>query len=280
MAFCYLIWGFQPLYFALDQKIDTAFLLAGRIVWAAVSCLLILKVQGKLGELTEIFQNKEIMKREIPASFLLLADWTIYLIGIRTGRVMECSMGYYIMPLVMVMFGALLYREKLAVMNYVAIGCIIVGIILSYKGFGGFPVITISLSLAFAVYSAIKKGLTVDSIVSTTSEILMMLPFALIFVLFFRMRENGMEGVTFSRQLFIIGSGLVTGLPMVFFAKGLSGIPLSFTGILQYVSPSLGILCSLILGESFTVEKLRSFLFIWVGVIVYTVFEIRSKRKE
>ena len=276
MAVCYLIWGFQPLFFALDTKIDTTFLLACRIIWAAIVCLIILAFQHKLGELVNVFKDRDVLFREIPAAVLLFADWTIYLFAIRDGRVMECAMGYYIMPLVMFFFGAIIFKEKINWKHYVALGFIIIGIFLSAEGFGGFPAVTISLSLCFAVYSAIKKALTVDSIVSTTAEILILVPFALIYVFFFAKGENAMDGISFSRQLFIICSGLVTGLPLVFFAIGVRNIPLSTTGIMQYFSPTLGIVCSLILGEVLTRAKLISFAFIWAGVIIYAVVTYRA----
>ena len=209
MAACFLIWGFQPLYWYMCTnvcgEIDTFFLMACRIIWAAVTCLCILKVQG----------------------------------------------------------------------------IVVVGIVLSASGFGGVPYVTIALALMFAVYAAIKKSLTIDSIVSTTSEILMMVPVALLFVLFFRMGDNGMGSMTVIKQLLMIGGGIITGLPMVFYSIGVRNLPLMTTGICQYLSPTLGIVCGAIMGEALTREKLVSFLFIWVGVILYvlnTVYEERRKK--
>lgn len=280
MAICYFIWGFQPLYFALDAEIDTVFLMACRIIWASVTCLVILAAQRKLNRLGRIFTDKKILKAELPASLLLFADWVIYLFAVRYGRIMEASMGYYIMPLVMVGFGALIFHEKIRKGHIIAIAAVIVGIFLSAEGFGGFPAVTVSLALCFAVYSALKKGLEEDSIVTTTAEILMMLPFAVLYLLFFGIRDGVLSGITFGSQLFLIGSGIVTGLPMVFFAVGVRYLPLSLTGIFQYVSPSLGIICSLMLGETFSPAKLLSFGFIWLGVIIYCVCEFRDNVRQ
>ena len=133
-----------------------------------------------------------------------------------------------------------------------------------------------------AIYAAIKKSLTIDSIVSTTSEILMMVPVALLFILFFRMGDNGMGSMTVVKQLLMIGGGVITGLPMVFYSIGVRHLPLMTTGICQYISPSLSIICGAIMGEALTREKLVSFLFIWTGVILYvlnTVYEEKQKKK-
>ena len=279
MAVCYLIWGFQPLYYAMDTKVDTVFLLICRIIWAAVACLVILAFGHKMGLLAGIFRDKKKLLREIPASLLLLADWTIYLFAVRYGKIMEVSMGYYIMPLVMILFGTLVFRERISAGHIVALISVVAGIILSVEGFGGFPIVTVSLSLCFSVYSAIKKGMDDDSIVTTTSEILLMVPAALIVLLIFGKTNGWYSGMTFSRQMFLMGSGIVTGLPMVFFAIGVKYIPLSLTGIFQYLSPSIGILCSLILGESFSREKLISFSFIWLRVVIYCLCEFFTARK-
>lgn len=278
MLVCYLIWGFQPLYFVLDQEIDTVFLLACRIIWGALVCLIIVMAQGNLQELKRVFTDKKILTKEIPAALLLFADWGIYLYAVRYGKVMEASMGYYIMPLVMCAFGAIIFKEEMKKIHFLALIFIVIGIILSAQGFGGFPTVTISLSLCFAVYSALKKSLDVDSIVTTTAEILMMVPFAIAYVLIFARAD--LAAVTVSRQLFVMGSGIVSGLPMVFFAVGVTNLPLSFTGIMQYLSPTLGLICSRIMGESFNRDKLISFIFIWIGVVIYASCEFQKARKR
>ena len=257
MGVCFLFWGFQPLYWFLCTnlcgQIDTFFLMACRITWAAVCCLCILKVQGKLPQL-----------------------WAV-----QNGRVLECSLGYYIQPLVVFALGAVIFKEKMSWRHFIIIAIVVVGIVLSTSGFGGVPYVTIALALMFAVYAAIKKSLTIDSIVSTSAEILMMVPVALLFILLFRMGDDGMGSMTVLKQLLMIGGGLVTGLPMVFYAIGVRYLPLMTTGICQYISPSLSIVCGAIMGESLTHEKLVSFLFIWAGVILYvmnTVYEEKRKK--
>lgn len=279
MTICYIIWGFQPLYWALCDHMDTFFLMACRIIWASVCCLFILKVQGKLGQLISAFKSKAIMKREILVALFLFADWFIYLYAVRCGKIMECSMGYYIMPLVMFALGAIVFKERTTWKHIAILVFVIIGIVLSANGFGSFPYVTIALSLCFAIYSALKKSLDIDSIVGTTTEILLMAPLALIYVFFFCRTDTGMLGLTVSRQLLVMGSGIVTGLPMVFFSIGVKSLPLTFTGMFQYVSPTLGLLCSLILGETLSSGKQISFSFIWAGVLLYMLIVIQDLRK-
>jgi len=279
MAVCFSMWGFQPLYWYICDGMETFFMLACRIFWAGVTCLVILKVQGKLSLLWAAFRDKQVLKREIPAALMLFGDWAVYLWAVTNGRVMECALGYYIQPLVVFFFGAIIFKERIRWQHFVILGIVVVGIVLSTNGFGGVPIVTITLAVMFAIYAAIKKSLNIDSIVSTSMEIVMMAPFALLYIALFRMGDNGMAGLTVVRQLLMMGAGVVTGVPMLFYAVGVKNLPLMTAGICQYSSPTFSIFCSIIMGEVMTGEKLLSFAFIWLGVILYTVLTVRENRK-
>ena len=282
LLLCFFIWGFQPLYWYICGEWDTYFLLACRIIWAAVCCLCILWAQGKLPQLLEVFRDKYILKREIPASIFLLADWGVYLWAVQNGRVLECSLGYYIQPIVVFILGAVIFREKVSWRHIVILAVVVVGIVLSTDGFNGIPYVTILLAVCFAIYAAIKRSLRIDSVVSTSAEIVMMVPLALLFILFFRMGDTGMASITPLRQLMLLGAGVVTAMPMVLYSVGVKYLPLMTAGFCQYLSPTLAIVCGMIMGEYLTAEKLRSFYFIWAGVLLYclnTVYEERKKAR-
>lgn len=282
LLLCFFIWGFQPLYWYICGEWDTYFLLACRIIWAAVCCLCILWAQGKLPQLLEVFRDKNILKREIPASVFLLADWGVYLWAVQNGRVLECSLGYYIQPIVVFILGAVIFREKVSWRHIVILAVVVVGIALSTDGFNGIPYVTILLAVCFAIYAAIKRSLRIDSVVSTSAEIVMMVPLALLFILFFRMGDTGMASITPLRQLMLLGAGVVTAMPMVLYSVGVKYLPLMTAGFCQYLSPTLAIVCGMIMGEYLTAEKLRSFYFIWAGVLLYclnTVYEERKKAR-
>lgn len=282
LLLCFFIWGFQPLYWYICGEWDTYFLLACRIIWAAVCCLCILWAQGKLPQLLAVFRDKNILKREIPASVFLLADWGVYLWAVQNGRVLECSLGYYIQPIVVFILGAVIFREKVSWRHIVILAVVVVGIVLSTDGFNGIPYVTILLAVSFAIYAAIKRSLRVDSVVSTSAEIVMMVPLALLFILFFRMGDTGMASITPLRQMMLLGAGVVTAMPMVLYSVGVKYLPLMTAGFCQYLSPTLAIVCGMIMGEYLTAEKLRSFYFIWAGVLLYclnTVYEERKKAR-
>lgn len=280
LLLCFFIWGFQPLYWYICGEWDTYFLLACRIIWAAVCCLCILWAQGKLPQLLAVFRDKNILKREIPASIFLLADWGVYLWAVQNGRVLECSLGYYIQPIVVFILGAVIFREKVSWRHIVILAVVVVGIVLSTDGFNGIPYVTILLAVCFAIYSAIKRSLRIDSVVSTSAEIVMMVPLALLFILFFRMGDTGMASITPLRQLMLLGAGVVTAMPMVLYSVGVKYLPLMTAGFCQYLSPTLAIVCGMIMGEYLTAEKLRSFYFIWAGVLLYCLNTVYEERKK
>ena len=280
LLLCFFIWGFQPLYWYICGEWDTYFLLACRIIWAAVCCLCILWAQGKLPQLQAVFRDKNILKREIPASVFLLADWGVYLWAVQNGRVLECSLGYYFQPIVVFILGAVIFREKVSWRHIVILAVVVVGIVLSTDGFNGIPYVTILLAVCFAIYAAIKRSLRIDSVVSTSAEIVMMVPLALLFILFFRMGDTGMASITPLRQLMLLGAGVVTAMPMVLYSVGVKYLPLMTAGFCQYLSPTLAIVCGMIMGEYLTAEKLRSFYFIWAGVLLYCLNTVYEERKK
>lgn len=277
MLACCSIWGFQPLYWHLCAGMDTIFLMSCRAVFGAALLLLLLRVSGKLPQLWAAMRDREIMKREIPAALFLFGDWFVYLWAVQNGRVMECSLGYYIMPLVVFVFGACIFKEPFTKRHILVLLIVVAGIVISGGGFGAFPIVAVSLSLMFAIYAAIKKSLTMDYEISTTLEIILLTPPAVLASLLFG--DAGSVAPNVTNLLLLVGAGLVTAGPMLLYAMGVKKLPLMTVGMLGYVSPTLAIFCSLILGESLNLRKLLSFAVIWLGIAVYMLSEKRETAK-
>ena len=277
---CYCLWGLQPLYWNLDHTFDSMFVMASRAVTAGLFCLLLLAVQGKLRQLKAAFCDPKILAREIPAALFLFGDWFVFIWAVQHRQVLECSVGYFIQPLVVFTFGALLFREKCRPYHFAALLFMVAGILVSTLALGALPWVTVSLALMFAFYAAIKKSLRIDSIVSTSCEILLMAPFLLAYLLIFRRGPGGLAELNLPRTLFLLGGGVITGLPMLLYSIGVKQLRLMTASIGQYISPTLGLLCSLILREEITREKLISLGFIWVGILIYAGFTIRDELRK
>lgn len=278
MVMCHVIWGVQPLYWNVMPGHDAYFLMAARVMTAALTCLSIVAAQGKLAGLKTVFTQPRLFFRELVCSVFLLIDWVVYLVAVRNGHVFECALGYFIMPLAVFLSGALIFKEKVKKYHLFALALVVCGIVLSARGFGGLPVVTIVLASAFSVYSAVKKGVALDSAVSTTAEILLMLPAAIAAFLLVPQCKEGLSVLDFKTALFLLGGGAITGLPMVFFAAGIKNITMMTAGLLQYLSPSIALVCGVFLGEGVTRQKLISFLFIWAGLAVYAFFTAKEER--
>ena len=277
---CYCLWGLQPLYWNLEHTFDSMFIMASRAVAAGLFCLILLALQGKLGQLRAVFADPKLMAREIPAALFLFGDWFVFIWAVQHRQVLECSVGYFIQPLVVFTFGALLFHEKCRPYHFAALLFMVAGIVVSALALGALPWVTVSLALIFAFYAAIKKSLKIDSIVSTSCEILLMAPFLLAYLLIFRRGSGGLAELNLSRILFLLGGGVVTGLPMLLYSVGVKQLTLMTASIGQYISPTLGLICSLILREEITREKLISLAFIWVGILIYAGFTVREQRKQ
>lgn len=274
----YVIWGLQPLYWDLMGHMDPMLNLCFRILWAVVFSISILAVTKRLPELTAVFKNKQKMKFLVPATLFLLLDWGIFIYAVQTGHVLDTSLGYYMAPFVVFALGMLVFKEQPKPLILVAIGLAVIGVVFSAIQYGSIPVISLVLSFLFAVYGALKKFAQVESVVSIAAETIMMAPLAILFLLFFRM--EGLAATSVSDHLLFIGSGVVTALPMMLYSLGVIKLPFVMLGFMQYISPTLSLLCGLLMGERVTQDKLVTFLFIWAALAVYMFAMVMEERKK
>ncbi|MDD3921299.1 MAG: EamA family transporter RarD [Eubacteriales bacterium] len=275
----YVLWGCQSLYWALLSELDSMFILACRIIWAALLLVLLLMLQRRIPELTAVFKNRQTMRYLVPATLFLLVDWGVFIWAVQAGHVLDVSMGYYMMPLVVFLTGIVLFRERCSIWQFIAIGLAAAGVFFSIFRYGNFPLVSVVLSIAFAVYAALKKYAKVEPVVSIAAESLMLSPLALIYILLFGMGQGAMGSVNVGNQLLLILSGVVTALPMILYAEGVNNLPFYVLAICQYISPTIGIFCGLFLGEQLTEDKLVTFLFIWVALIIFTVATAMQEKK-
>lgn len=276
----YILWGCQSLYWSLLSAMDSMFILACRIIWAALLLALLLMLQKRIPELAAVLKDKRTMRYLAPATLFLLVDWGVFIWAVQAGHVLDVSMGYYMMPLVVFLTGILLFRERCTPLQFIAIGIAAAGVFFSILRYGGFPVVSVILSFAFAIYAALKRYAKVEPVISICAESLMLTPLALLYILFFGMGTGGMASVTVARQVLLVLSGVVTALPMILYSVGVNNLPFYVLAICQYISPTIGIFCGLFLGETLTEDKLVTFLFIWAALILFTIATAMQEKKH
>lgn len=278
---CYVVWGFQPLYYAIKPDTDAMFLLMSRILWAGVFVTSIVLVQGRGKEIIATFKKKDLMlKHVVPGAIFNFLDWGVYMWAVMNGHILATSMAYYIAPLAVCYFGVIFFKEKMTWQMGVATAIIVAGVLFAGDGFGNSPLITIILMFCFAAYAAFMKGVKEDSPLCTSVMMILAAPAAIIYIAIFRMGENGMASVDLGIQFFLIGAGIVTVLPILIYASCVKRLPMTIMGFLQYLSPTLGIVCSYLMGETMGKNEYILFGFIWTGVLLYSIVTAIREKKE
>lgn len=278
---CYVVWGFQPLYYAIKPDTDAMFLLMSRILWAGVFVTSIVLVQGRGKEIIATFKKKDLMlKHIVPGAIFNFLDWGVYMWAVMNGHILATSMAYYIAPLAVCYFGVIFFKEKMTWQMGVATAIIVAGVLFAGDGFGNSPLITIILMFCFAAYAAFMKGVKEDSPLCTSVMMILAAPVAIIYIAIFRMGENGMASVDLGIQFFLIGAGIVTVLPILIYASCVKRLPMTIMGFLQYLSPTLGIVCSYLMGETMGKNEYILFGFIWTGVLLYSIVTAIREKKE
>jgi len=270
---CYIVWGMQPLYWSYLDKFSSMFVMCVRVLMALMFLYLYLLISGRFGKYRATFKNRDVMKYLVPASVFLCGDWTLFIWAVSSGHVLDSALGYYFNPLVIFLAGVLLVKEKAHVLEYVAVGLACTGIIISAAEYGSFPVLALCFALDWPVYATIKRFAKADPIISFTVEVTLMAPFALAAMLIFFRGAGGLASVSGAGDaVLLILSGIITALPMILYNMVVNEIPFKTVGILQYAGTTITFFCGTVfMHEAVTRSKLVMFVFIWAGLIIYTI---------
>ncbi|ETI68574.1 EamA family transporter RarD [Neobacillus vireti] len=276
-GFSYFLWGLLPIYWKLLNNVEAKEILANRIFWSFVFMVVVL-ILTKKGELClrtikGFAQNKKQLYALTLASLLITANWFTYIWAVNNGHMIEASLGYYMNPLVSIILGMIVLKEKSTFYQYLSFILAAVGVLIITFSHGEFPWIAIILALSFGLYGLAKKLINVDSSVGLTLETLVVTPFAAIYMLFlFLNGSSSFLTAGAGTDLLLIGAGAATAVPLLYFAKGAQKIPLSLLGFLQYIAPTLTLLLGIfVYHEHFSKVQLLSFLFIWMALAIYSL---------
>lgn len=280
-AGAYVLWGILPVYWKLVHDVPSEQVLAHRIVWSFVFMVFVLlatrKLGGFWGELCEIFSQPKKLIGITMASALISLNWFTYIWAVNNEHMIEASLGYYINPLVSVLLGIVVLKEKLSFWQIISFLLATLGVLNITLHFGAFPWIAITLAVSFGLYGLLKKTVNLGAMSGLTIETLMISPFALLFISY--TQQNGHGAFSLSSPLttgLLIGSGVITAIPLILFASGAKRIPLSMMGFLQYIAPTLTLIFGVFLyQEHFTKLHLTSFVFIWTALIVFSLAKTR-----
>jgi len=287
VAASYILWGILPAYWKLLQRVPAQEVLSQRIIWCLAFMLVLIVLRGQwssfLTEVGGIIRRPKRLVGIIVAALVLNLNWGVYIWAVNNNHIIDTSLGYYINPLVSVLLGMLVLKEKLSLGQYLAFFMALLGVINLTVHFGSVPWIALTLAISFGIYGLLKKMVKVGALTGLTLETMIMVVPALAYVGSLELGGGSAFSLTAPVTLaLLVGAGVVTGVPLLLFSSGAKRISLTQVGFLQYISPTLGLLMGIYLyHEPFTRVHLVSFLLIWVGLLIFTlsqgVFKIKRE---
>jgi chloramphenicol-sensitive protein RarD len=281
-AGAYLLWGAFPLYFRLLEASGAVEVVLHRILWSLLVCLVVVAALRQWGDLRTAMSTVRSVAMLGAAAGVLAANWGVYVYAVNSGQVVEASLGYFINPLVTVLLGVVVLRERLRVAQWAAVGLGTLAVAVLTVDYGRPPVIALTLALSFGTYGLIKNrvGSSVGALASLTTETLVLAPLAAAALVVLEVRGAGHFALDPPWQgLLLMSAGVVTVIPLLLFAAAARRVPLSRLGLLQYMTPVLQLLCGvLVLGETMPASRWVGFGIVWLALVVLTLDSLRSAR--
>lgn len=277
----YFIWGFAPILWKSIDQIPSEEIVAHRMLWSCVLALLVIVVSRRRSELFALLGQPVLVRRLFIASILISINWGIYIWAVNTGNIVESALGYFINPLINVLFGVLFFKERLRAMQLVAIGIAASGVAYLLIVHGEIPYIALSLAVTFACYGAVKKTLKVPAVQGMALETALMFIPALLFVLYLSTRGQSSFGASSYNSGMLILGGAITLIPLLLFSAAAKRISMTALGMTQYLGPSLQLIIGVwIYKEPFGSQQQISFGLIWLALLIYTLDQLNTRRRR
>ena len=272
-AAAFTIWGLFPVYLYPLRGVPALQVIAHRIIWSCLFLVAWLLLRGELGDLRATLARPALLARLALTATLISINWLVYVWAVTHSHVVDTSLGYYINPLVNVLLGVIVLRERLNRAQWTAIGLAALAVLYLALLAGRPPWIAGTLAVSFSLYGFVRKIISVEALPGLTTETLLLMPLAVGYLAWCQWAGSGAlttQGAGVAALL--IGSGLITAIPLFLFAYGARLLPYSTVGVLQYIAPSLQLLCGVVLyRESFGPARAAGFALIWAALLIYAV---------
>lgn len=277
----YLFWGVVPLYFKLLDHVGALEIVAHRIAWALPLLLALIVLFRQWRGLLAALRDPAIMRALALSSVLIGINWTIYIWAVTNEHILAASLGYFLNPLVNVLLGVVVLKERLRRLQIVAIGLAAIGVALLAAGALDTLWISLTLALSFGTYGLIRKVTPVTALEGLTVETAVLLLPSLGWIAWVASRGEAGFGIDPGTDALLILGAAVTAFPMLLFAAAARRLRLSTLGLLQYIAPSLQFAIGVfVFAEPLGALQLACFAFIWAGLLLYTADSLRAARAE
>jgi len=278
----YVLWGILPIYWKALKEVSPLYILASRIFWSFLFCVIFVTIIKKWPEIKTIILDKKRFIYCILSGVMVSLNWYTYIWAVNANFIIDASLGYYINPLVVVLFSALFFGERFNKWESLSVLLALVGVVFITLKIGKFPGVAIILALTFALYGVFKKKLNASPIVSLILETAVVAPLAFVAMIYIESQGQGVIALGNPMVVALaVLAGVVTAIPLLLYAKGVQEISFSLLGFFQYITPSIMLFLGVFLyGEVFTTVDLIGFGFIWVALIIFTISKIHNGSKE
>lgn len=276
----YGIWGALPIYMKMTTGLPTLEVLAHRVIWSLPIALAILFWLGRTRDLRAALQNPRMLAMAAVTAGLVSVNWGLYVYAMQSGQALEAALGYYINPLFSIMLGAVLLGERLTRLQWGAVALAGLAVLILAIDAGRVPVLALALTLTWAFYAYFKRSLPIGPNQGFALEVMLLLPFALAYAVY--LPTTGAPSFfehTLSEQALLFGCGIITAVPLMFYANGAKLLRLSTIGIMQYFTPTLIFFTAIFLfGEPFQRGQMIAFPMIWLAMLIYIYSLLRTAR--
>jgi chloramphenicol-sensitive protein RarD len=275
MVLASIIWGLSAIYYKQLSDIPPLEVLCHRTLWSVIVFIFILRLQDRLQDLKLVFQNKKLILGLFWAAAMISINWFFFIWSVHNDRATEASFGYYIFPLVAVLFGLIFFKEQLSFMKWCSVFLAIFAVTTLAISQDILPFVALVLSVTFGIYGALKKQINLGPILSVTTEVILLLPLAIIFLLYWHLSGFGSFGKNIETTSLLIFSGPMTAVPLMLFSYAARRVQMTSLGIIQYLNPSLQFLVAVfIFAEPFGASQGMAFGLIWLALFIYTLASV------
>ena len=274
----YTLWGTFPLVFHQLRHVDAFEVLSHRVLWSFVVVVAVLVWRRDRTWLTVLRWRSPERSRLVAAAVLVSINWLVYVWAVSEARVVEAALGYYINPLITVALGVVVLGERLRRLQVAALAFAVMAVAVLTVAYGRVPWVSLVLACSFAGYGYLKKAVSVSATTSLAVETAVLAPLALVAAAVFQVRGTAAFGHGSVGQTALLATlGVVTAVPLLLFATAARRIPLSLLGLLQYLTPTMQLICGVVLlGEGFPPERVAGFALVWVALGLLTADALRS----
>lgn len=276
------IWGVVPVYFKLVSQVSPLEVLANRVLWSCLFLFAYILLTDNFQRTVGIFSQRKIVLELALSATVISINWLVFIYAVGQNRILDTTLGYFINPLVNIVFGMIFFSERARFFQWVSILIALIGVIYQIIYLGYLPWISMVLAMSFSTYSMLRKKIMVDSISGLFIETLWLLPISMVYLLWLQM-ESKLDLISGPTDiiLLLIAAGLVTSLPLLAFASAARRLSLMMVGLLQYIGPSIAFIIAVFCyDEPMNTARLITFIFIWLALLVFSIEGILVQRKK